>query len=186
MGLAEVAERAGLGKASLFHHFPSKAHLYCAVLARVLGELDAELVRALAAGGSPTERLDRWVDTVIDVLTARPTYPRLLLRVLVEDEELPRGLPEGKEANDAIRRIGTAAVRLLREGMGTGEFHRASAGHTLQALIGVTVHPLATGRFGEELIGGSLFAPNQVKRRKATVRALLHTGIVKEKETGRT
>lgn len=178
-----MAERAGLGKASLFHHFPSKARLYCAVMARVLTRLDAELLRALADGGPPTERLDRWVETVIDVLTARPTYPRLLLRVLVEDEELPRGLPEGKEANDAIRRIGTAAIRLLREGMDTGEFHRASAGHTLQSLIGATVHPLATGRFGEELIGGSLFAPDQVSRRKATLGALIHTGIVLDKES---
>lgn len=178
-----MAERAGLGKASLFHHFPSKARLYCAVMARVLTRLDAELLRALADGGPPTERLDRWVETVIDVLTARPTYPRLLLRVLVEDEELPRGLPEGKEANDAIRRIGTAAIRLLREGMDTGEFHRASAGHTLQSLIGATVHPLATGRFGEELIGGSLFAPDQVSRRKATLGALIHTGIVRDEET---
>ena len=32
VGLAEVAQRAGLGKASLFHYFPSKAQLYCCLL----------------------------------------------------------------------------------------------------------------------------------------------------------
>ena len=182
VGLAEVATRAGLGKASLFHHFPSKAQLYCAVMARVLTTLDDALVRALAEGGSPTQRLDRWVDTAIDVLAENRAYPRLLVRVLVEDDELPRGLAEGKEAGDAVRRIGVTAVGLLREGMDSGEFRRASTGHTLQSLIGAVVHPLATGRFGEELVGGSLFAPEQLVRRKQTVKALLHSGIVVDKE----
>lgn len=178
VGLAEVAERAGLGKASLFHHFPSKAQLYCAVMARVLTTLDDALVRALAEGGSPTARLDRWVDTTVDVLAANRPYPRLLVRVLVEGDELPHGLAEGKEAADAVRRIGATAVRLLREGMAAGEFRQASAGHVLQTIIGAVVHPLATGRFGEELVGGSLFDPEQLERRKQAVKALLHTGIV--------
>ena len=178
VGLAEVAEQAGFGKASLFHHFPSKAELYCAVMARVLTMLDDALVRALAEGGDPTERLDRWVDTTIDVLAANRAYPRLLVRVLVEDDELPPGLAEGKEAAAAMRRIGTSAVRLLREGMATGAFRRAGAGHVLQTIIGAVVHPLATGRFGEELVGGPLFEPEQLERRKQAVKDLLHTGIV--------
>lgn len=173
-----MAERAGFGKASLFHHFPSKAQLYCAVMARVLTTLDDALVRALAEGGSPTARLDRWVDTAIDVLAANRAYPRLLVRALVEDDELPHGLAEGKEAADAVRRIGSTAVRLLREGMEAGEFHRASASHVLQTIIGAVVHPLATGRFGEELVGGPLFEPEQLARRKQAVKDLLHTGIV--------
>ncbi len=180
VGLAEVAARAGLGKASLFHHFPSKAQLYCAVMARVLTTLDDALVRALAEGGSPTARLDRWVDTVIDVLAANRAYPRLLVRVLVEEDELPHGLAEGKQAADAVRRIGAAAVRLLREGMEVGEFRRASTGHVLQSIIGAVVHPLATGRFGDELAGGPLFDPEQLARRKRAVKDLLHTGIVNE------
>ncbi len=179
VGLAEVAEVAGLGKASLFHHFPSKAQLYCAVMARVLTRLDDALVRALAEGGSPTVRLDRWVDTTIDVLAANPSYPRLLVRVLVEDDELPHGLPEGREAAEAVRRIGTAAVRLLREGMASGEFRRASTGHVLQSIIGAIVHPLATGRFGEELVGAPLFDHEQLDRRKRAVKDLLHAGIVR-------
>jgi AcrR family transcriptional regulator len=184
VGLAEVAERAGFGKASLFHHFPSKAQLYCAVMARVLTTMDDALVRALAEGGSPTARLDRWVDTAIDVLASNRAYPRLLVRVLVEDEELPRGLAEGVEAADAVRRIGANAVRLLHEGMDVGEFRRASAGHVLQSIIGAVVHPLATGRFGEELVGGSLFDPEQLARRKRTLKELLHNGIV-QKEAAR-
>lgn len=185
IGLAEVAEGVGLSKSSLFHHFPSKAQLYTTVMARILTNLDDEVTKALALGGRPTERLDRWIDTVIDVLAANPTYPSLLLRVLVEDAELPSGLPDGKVANDTIRRIGANAIRLLREGMEVGELRRASAAYTLQMLIGATVHPLATGQFGNELIGRPMFSSQEITRRKAEVKALLRHGLVVAPTTGK-
>jgi AcrR family transcriptional regulator len=177
IGIAEIAEGAGLSKSSLFHYFPSKAQLYAAVMARILVHLDSELTTALAYGGDPTERLDRWIETIIDVLAANPTYPSLLLRVLVEDAELPSGLPDGKVANDTIRRLGANAMRLLREGMDAGDFRRTSAAYTLQMLIAATVHPLATGRFGDELIGRPMFSSEEIARRKREVKAMFHHGL---------
>ncbi|MEX0874557.1 MAG: TetR/AcrR family transcriptional regulator [Actinomycetota bacterium] len=180
IGIAEVAEGAGLSKSSLFHHFPSKARLYTAVMARILTHLDDELTSSLAQGGRPTERLDRWIDTVIDVLTTNPTYPGLLLRVLVDDADLPSGLPDGKVAHDTIRRIGANAIRLLREGMDEVEFRRTSAAYTLQMLFAATVHPLATGRFGDELIGKPMFSSAEIARRKREVKAMFHHGLVQK------
>ena len=147
-------------------------------MVRALSFLEVELLRALAAGGTPTERFDRWIETFIDALAAHPAYPGLLLRVLADDAELPAGLPDGNEASEAVRRMVTTALRLLREGMDSGEFIRTSATHLLQSLIGAIVHPLATGRFGEEWVGGSLLSPEQISRRKATLRTLVHAGIV--------
>src|SRR5512135_2603426 len=66
IGMREVAEVAGLGKSSLFHHFKSKAELYAAVVGRILDLFDRRLTRALAAGGDPRTRFDRWIDTLID------------------------------------------------------------------------------------------------------------------------
>src|SRR5262245_9542466 len=74
IGLAEVAEQVGLSKSSLFHHFSSKAQLYAAVMARILDRIETELMRALALGGAPVERLDRWLEVVIDLLATHPTY----------------------------------------------------------------------------------------------------------------
>ena len=45
VGLREVAQRVGLGKSSLFHHFPTKVHLYVAVVRRALLELERQLIR---------------------------------------------------------------------------------------------------------------------------------------------
>src|SRR5271169_1962791 len=65
IGMRQVAEIAGLGKSSLFHHFKSKAELYAAVVGRILDHLDEQLTMALAAGGEPLSRFDRWLDTLI-------------------------------------------------------------------------------------------------------------------------
>jgi AcrR family transcriptional regulator len=178
-GLAEVAERAGFAKSSLFHHFETKVQLYAAVMARLLVGIETELTRALAAGGPPTERLERWLDTLINVLAANPSYARLLLRTLFEDAELAGDLAEAKEANAALARIAGSAVRLVREGIGTGEFRAASAPHALHLLLGATVHHFATGRFGEELIGRPLFAPSEVRRHKAELLGLLRHGLIR-------
>jgi AcrR family transcriptional regulator len=178
IGLAEVAERAGLAKSSLFHHFETKTQLYAAVMARLLVRIEGELTAALAAGGPPRERLERWLETLVDVLAAHPNYARLLLRTLFEDEELGGDLPEAKEANGALRRIVGTAIRLLREGMGTGEFRAAHAAHAFHLLSGATLHHFATGRFGEELLGRSLFAPSEVRRHKAELLELIRRGIV--------
>lgn len=177
IGLAEVAEAAGLGKSSLFHHFNSKAQLYAAVMARILARIETKLMRALAEGGTPTERLERWVDVIIDELAAHPTYARLLLRSLFEDDELAGELPEEREANDVLRRIVGAGGRLLREGMAVGEFRLASVPHTLQTLIGATVYHFASGEFGDEMLGRPLFSANEVRRRKSEVKALMRHGL---------
>jgi len=177
-GLAEVADAVGLSKSSLFHHFRSKAQLYAAVISRILGRIETALMRSLAEGGPADARLDRWIDVVIDVLAAHPTYARLLLRSLFEDDELAGDLPEEREANDVLGRITGAAGRLLREGMEAGVFRPASVPHTIQTLIGAIVFHFASGDFGNEIIGRPIFAGSEVRRRKSEVKALVRRGLV--------
>ena len=177
-GLAEVAEEVGLSKSSLFHHFASKAQLYAAVMGRILTRIESELIRSLAAGGSPVERLERWIDAVIDLLASQPAYPRLLLRSLFEDDELTGELPEEQAVNATLRHIVGAADRLLKEGIEAGLFRPANTAHTVQTLIGATVYHFASGEFGEELLGRPLFAASEIRRRKLEVKALVRHGLV--------
>jgi AcrR family transcriptional regulator len=178
IGLAEVAEQVGLSKSSLFHHFSSKAQLYAAVMARILDRIEAELMRSLAAGGGPAQRLERWLDVVTEVLAAHPTYARLLLRSLFEDDELTGVLPEEQAVNATMRRIVVAAERLLREGIESGFFRPVNVPHMVQSVIGMTVFHFASGEFGEELIGRPLFSGSEVRRRKAEVKALIRHGLL--------
>src|SRR5689334_25144992 len=178
VGLAEVAEQVGLSKSSLFHHFSSKAQLYAAVMARILDRIEAELMRSLAEGGGPLRRLERWLDVVIDVLAAHPSYARLLLRSLFEDDELTGALPEEQAVNATLERIVGAAHRLLREGITQGVFRPVNVPHMVQSVIGLTVFHFASGEFGEEIIGRPLFSVSEVRRRKQEVKALIRHGLV--------
>jgi TetR/AcrR family transcriptional regulator len=178
IGMREVAEAAGLGKSSLFHHFRSKAELYAAVVGRILEIFDRRLTGALAAGGDPLARFDRWIDTLIDTFAQHPTSARLLLRSLFEDDELTGASEEEQQADRTIKHLFAAVADLLREGMQTGVFRGANIPHTLQSLVGLTVYHFASGEFGEEMFGQSLFTPALVHHRKAEVKALIHHGLV--------
>jgi AcrR family transcriptional regulator len=178
VGLSEIADAVGLGKSSLFHHFPTKAQLYAAVTQRILAEIEHALTRSLAAGGSPVARFDRWLDTIVDLLGSRPAHARLLLRSLFEDDELSGSSDEERAANQTLARIIDGISGLLREGMASGVLRVASIAHTLQSIIGLVIYHFASGEFGEELLGRSVFAPAEVRRRKDEIKALLHHGLV--------
>lgn len=178
VGMSEIADAVGLSKSSLFHHFPSKAQLYAAVADRILREVEDATAQALAGGGSPAERLDRWVDTIIDLLGSRPAHARMLLRSLFEDDELSGTSDEERAVNERLRRIIGRTSDLLREGMGAGQLRAAHIPHTLQSLIGLLIYHFASGDFGAEMLGRPVFAPAEVKRRKDEVRNLLHHGLL--------
>ena len=135
-------------------------------------------MRSLVAGGTPVERLDRWIDVLIDLLAEHRTHARLLLRSLFEDDELTGELPEEREANETIRRVTAAGAALIKEGIAAGAFRPVSVGHMLQTLIGATVYHFASGDFGDEMIGRPVFSAAEVRRRKDEVKALLHRGLV--------
>jgi TetR/AcrR family transcriptional regulator len=76
--MRDVAERAGVNKASVFYHFSSKEELFERVLQ---GYYDAHM-EALAgafAGEEPVrERLHRMIDAYVDFMAENRRYPRLV------------------------------------------------------------------------------------------------------------
>lgn len=177
VGMSEIAEAVGLSKSSLFHHFPTKAQLYAATTDRILRVIEQSLTTALAGGGTPVERLDRWIDTVADLLGTHEAYARLLLRSLFEDDELNGAFEEERAVNETLHRVIGAATQLLREGMSSGALRAASIPHTVQSLIGLLIYHFASGDFGAELLGRPVNTPVEIRRRKDEIKNLLHHGL---------
>ncbi len=95
--LEDVAERAGIRRASLLYHFESKAALYQAVVERVFAELESVVTAAMAAPGGFPQRFESVVRSFADFLEATPRFATLVLRELLDDrgpgrELLRRGL----------------------------------------------------------------------------------------------
>jgi TetR/AcrR family transcriptional regulator len=179
VGLREVADRVGLGKSSLFHHFKSKADLYLAVLRRVFERIDASVPPSVTAAGTHAEQLTRTIDALIDALAEHPTTARLLLRGLFEDDDLPAEAdPALAEVEAQIERILGRVLALLRSGIDAGAFRRdAEPGQVLQTLIGAVVYHFASGELGEGLTGAPLFSSDAVRRRKDEIRNMLLCGL---------
>jgi TetR/AcrR family transcriptional regulator len=178
VGLREVADAAGLGKSSLFHHFRSKAQLYFEVLRQVLRRIDGRLAPVLAAPGSPSEKLDRWLDALVDALAEHGATARLLLRGLFEQDDFPsEPLPEAQACERVLADTLQGIQTLLREGVEQGVFRRVSVAHMVQTLIGATVYHFASGELGESLLGRPLLSSEAVSRRKQELRQLFHRGL---------
>ncbi len=175
VGLREVAERAGLGKSSLFYHFPSKVKLYVAVLERVYGEFDARLAQPADSDVSPLGRLHAWTDAVVEALAAHPSWASLLVRSLF-DNDVADGEDQGR-IDELFGRIVQRLVGALEEGIRSGEIRTVSIPHTSQPLIALSVFHFASGDLGTDVLGESVYEPEQVRLRKAHIHDYLDHGL---------
>lgn len=105
----EVARRAGVGVATVFRHFPTKADLVEATLVRHFDDLVAH-ARTLAAAPAPGPALAELVTAMIERGATKVTLANLL--------GVPDQLPPG--AADAARRLRDAVDAVLRRGQDAG------------------------------------------------------------------
>ena len=79
--MGTLAERLGLSKSAVYHHFASKEELLDAALDEALGALEGVLVEDGAQTGSPAARLQHVLRRAVEVLVDRLPYVTLLLRL---------------------------------------------------------------------------------------------------------
>jgi len=61
--VSDISEATGLGKSSLYHHFPKgKEEMALQVLARLEAELERTLFEPMRSAGTPRQKLDRMLD----------------------------------------------------------------------------------------------------------------------------
>lgn len=125
--LQRVATRAGMGKSSLYHYFPTKEALFAA-LADDLLRHEAELFESVATAAQPAaERLRALLDTLTGLFDEWAKAGPLLLDFLRE----PRGRRRVRQTFRAAR---AALARLVKDGQRAGCF-RAGAPQAFSALL---------------------------------------------------
>jgi AcrR family transcriptional regulator len=92
-----IAQRVGIQKASLFHYFPSKEHLYRAVLEEGFGQAEQTVKRVLAAEGDPLEKVRSLVGAYVEMVASHPQRTKILLRQSLGDT------PSGYLTDDSER-----------------------------------------------------------------------------------
>jgi TetR/AcrR family transcriptional regulator len=121
VSVAAIAEKAGVSKANVFHHFPSKEDLYLAVMqeASVAHADYAEMLHRTP--GRSADKVRKLIEFEIQDLLDNPQRTRLIVREASGDgRERVRAI-----ARNVFQRNFTAVVRLFEQGREAGEFRQS-------------------------------------------------------------
>ncbi len=158
--LTELSKATGLGKSSLYHHFPEgKADMVAAVLDHLEAQLEATVFAPLRAPGAPAARLRR-MNASLDAFYREGREACLLASLGVGDSSAPFH-PRVKQLFAAWRDAIAAAVR---DGGHSRTTARARAEEALVRIEGALVLARSMGEpaiFGRTLkaLPAALLAP---------------------------
>ncbi|MCW8908569.1 MAG: TetR/AcrR family transcriptional regulator [Sedimenticola sp.] len=116
--MSEVARRAGISKANVFHHFGSKHDLYLEVIREACRDSREALHQGRDSGQTVVQQLSAFLHHHLDTLLRRDRVSRLVVREVLDST--PEG---GKELAEQVFFDGfTELVEIVREGQQQGEF----------------------------------------------------------------
>jgi TetR/AcrR family transcriptional regulator len=164
--MGDLAERVGLRKASLFHHFPSKDALYATVLSQLLDGVREAILAAALSDGSYAKRLDALSDALTITLGREPHAARLLVREALDSGPVMQGRL-ARTINDVL----AASLEFAKAGQREGAFNpELDPTQLIVTMIGVHFMPFAIGEIIERFTGTSPFHAAFVEERKVAVR----------------
>ena len=116
-----IVRRAGVNKAMLYYHFPSKAALYLEILREQFGGLGQAVADARQPGLTPEGQLRRFIEIIAREALARPRFPAIWLREIAEG---------GRHVDEtvvlALRRVLETLAAILQDGRRAGTFVAAN------------------------------------------------------------
>ncbi len=113
----EIAERAGVNKATLYYQIGHKDTLYANVIHQVLGNTAQNIAGAVAKVDHPEEKLKVYINCIAANVDKNPELPSIMMREVAADgAHLPRVVVED------IVSVLTILVGILDEGRKKGIF----------------------------------------------------------------
>jgi AcrR family transcriptional regulator len=104
-----LADRLGLSKSAIYHHFASKDEILERALDLALNSLERVIDEAEASGGSAADRLDHVLRGAVHVLVAELPYVTLLLRVRGNTEVERRAVSRRRSFDKRVTELVSAA-----------------------------------------------------------------------------
>lgn len=130
--IEEIAERAGVGKGTIYEYFVSKEELFAAILEAGFQEYFRELVAAAAPPLPATAKLQAVFWRHLAFISQHAAAARIIIG------ERPSPRPEMREAMfDRYTRMVRFLGDLLQEGVEAGEFRSLDTAVIAQAIIGM-------------------------------------------------
>jgi len=113
----EIAERAGVNKATLYYQIGDKDTLYANVIHQVIGNIAQNIAAAVAKVDHPEEKLKAYINCIAANVDKNPELPPIMMREIAADgAHLPRVVIED------IISVLTILAGILEEGRKKGIF----------------------------------------------------------------
>ncbi|HEY1956144.1 MAG TPA: helix-turn-helix domain-containing protein [Polyangiaceae bacterium] len=177
--MADLAERVGLRKASLFHHFASKEQLRRAVLERLVTRVTRAMATATTTDGGGADefgkRLDALTDAVVGMLGEQPYAARLVLR-----EAMEWGAGTNDALSEAFAESMRAGEKFLSHAQQSGACCEGDPKHLVASLMGLHLLPFALGGTMERFTGHAPWSDAFLATRRTAVRAQVRSLLLKK------
>jgi AcrR family transcriptional regulator len=113
----DIARAARVNKAMLYYHFEDKLGLYREIVQDMLRDAGARMTAIADGGGSPDDRLTRFIAEFVALADGRPYFPTLMMREISEGASHLDALTLG-----LMRVVFLAFCRILTDGRERGDF----------------------------------------------------------------
>lgn len=153
VSLGGIAERAGITKAAVLYHFPSKNDVVRAAYQHVITTLTDEVAAAVEAAPA-ADGPAAYARSMIGHLCARPRHTRMIIEALTQDDSAPdtaarwgpvarileearraRGLSPGRDNRTTALIIGGAIDSIVHEQLHDPDYDTTAATEQLVDLI---------------------------------------------------
>ena len=171
----QIAQHSGVTEALIFRHFPSKEHLYWAVIERKLiaAASAAQMREALSSAGSDREALASVAAQILERRAKDQALSRLLIYSALENHRL---------AHRMFRTYVAECYELLadfvRERVENGRFRRINPVLAARGFLGMVVYH----SWMQELYGGKRYQDFSVQEVSETFADLWLQGVVSSPE----
>ncbi|HVM95456.1 MAG TPA: TetR/AcrR family transcriptional regulator [Candidatus Acidoferrales bacterium] len=137
--LHQIAQQVGIQKASLFHYFSSKEHLYRAVIEEAFGETEQVIRCVLESEAAAMEKVRGLVDAYVEMVAAHPERTKILLRQSLGDA------PSSQEQPPELRRLMDVVAAFITEGQRAQVFAAIDPTALVLSVIGMVAFFFTSG-----------------------------------------
>lgn len=176
MSLQMVADRVGLHKSTLFHHFTSKDELAGEVFLGIAERLRVVVAPHVEQRPPQLEQILTLSDVIVDHFAAERTSARLLIRLMVANREFGLG---GEGAGPIIEALLVAIGAWLESARRARVIRRVDVRHTLMNFMGVALfYPATVHCIGTDVLADDPWSEAALAARKKELRAFVSGALL--------